>query len=346
MMNRRAAAIAVGLLVVLNLLVVFYYVRGTRVADDPFDGSGLGDAATVMQYSHPDFQETEQRIAHQIDILEDESLEESLERLNRSGAYYWPGAISEGGAFVLSDHVDPNASITDIERILSSRRFHKVFFELKELGSERSSSLLKTELERALEDYTVRMTEFLEQQNQSTGDAQNQPVVTVTVSFGSFNYEAGESPAVDLTGARLKVLAIVLLMGLHELRSCEPDVDAIVEKALAQHDQFLSQAAGRQQRQMGIITLMQVGLYSPSVLVTGLTGVRPPEAAKDLPAGLSEARSFPLTPYDALASWFDLHRRVNAVQIDDRKGTVDVEAQICTDAAAAHEWLLEAHSGG
>lgn len=336
-MFKRHAPVAIVIIVGIGL-VFFQYSRRYRAvaAQDRDKVATVAAAQSMTAYSHPDFRELQDRIAHQIRILAGESTEESLANLNRSGAYYWPGPISEEGGFEVANDVSPRVSVIDMERILSSRRFHKVYFELQKWSVKDSSAALKRELTAAVDDYSSRVSAFLDHERRSF-ESNRTGEIALTIPYTSIKYENGESVAVDITGARLKVLAIALLMGLSECGDCQPDVERVLQIANDQHRELVDSAASPQLRTFGIIALGQVGLYSPSVLTTSLAGVR----HKDADGPGFESRSFQITMYDAEVSWFDFHRRIGAVRVDDRKGAASVRTTICTDTRKFSEWLHE-----
>lgn len=225
-----------------------------------------------------------------------------------------------------------------MERILSSRRFHKVLHELSEKEPDFTAETLRNELVVAIEDYEKRFNTFAKMQLELSSQPSESGELTMTIPNGQFEYELGESDEVDIVGARLKVLSIVTLMGLLECKNCKAEVIGVIQVALSEYSRFFSDAPNDQLRTAGAVMISRVGLYSPSVLISSLTGLY----GQSVTGGVSmRAQSYPITRYDALASWFDQHHQVKAVALDDRNGVFTAKVHFCNDALAAHKLLLK-----
>jgi hypothetical protein len=94
------------------------------------------------------------RIKAEVDGLKAESLTKSLQELSNVDMFYWPGAPKPGYTAV-SSYVPLAQDVgqSDIEAIMSNRRFRKILSELSKLDIKVCSQMVRRELEHSIPEY-------------------------------------------------------------------------------------------------------------------------------------------------------------------------------------------------
>ena len=231
------------------------------------------------------------RIQEQIRLLRDESLENSLDRLDVMTAYLWPG-FPHSGMIPTSHrgHVEANRRV--IEEILSNRRFRKCWQELSRHPD--AVVLVQNKLRQTLASYSPVYQQFLDLQLQrhlKVGD-------DVVVVIGVLSNETGDG---SLVGLRYKLLALCLLASSITSDELTPDLLAVAKVALAQR-RYLDNA----ELPHGFPLITHASLYNILILGTALYGIslpdRPSEAIERLSKKWIERKlvdySAPATEYD------------------------------------------------
>ena len=217
--------------------------------------------------------------------LKDESIAESLvklsdvsmfnlERLPRPDLVVLKGESIPLGA--QKDH-------WDLEAIMSNRRFRKVFEHLSGISKDAASEMVNRELSAALAEYLplyersmrgIRSPEF-------KARLTNSQAFSGVPAFAIANVPEGE---VVVSGARLKVLALVWTSGMLGLSGSKDPVERVARLAVKQRAELYGEP--NLDSFFKAQTLKGAGLYNRQILSTGLLGV---EGNLDLEASATKA---------------------------------------------------------
>lgn len=167
------------------------------------------------------------RLADQKKEVEEEDLNEGLDNLSDVAMYYWPG--EEGPSWDFTDlPMSPDSGGDDIGRVLSNRRFQKLFEEFQHLSPGEASRTISKRIELALEEYSdLYSKEVLEHPDLFDPDAPGQ--------FGYFiSDNADGSPT--LAGSRMEIFALLTIAGNLNLDGVKPAYDKVLALALNQRE--------------------------------------------------------------------------------------------------------------
>ncbi len=190
------------------------------------------------------------------EMLEKESLEESLRNLGRVRMYY-----ERLYSFSTPLSGFRGSERAAIPRIMSNRRFGKVQRELRQMPTAEAAALVNRELPLALEAYRNDLRQRVER-------LENQPG-----SFGGIAHRIGsaEDPDDDYEGPlgrQLKVLSLLLLAGEIGGADCAASVTETVVEAIAVRDQVRENEALPAATRQDLI--QTTGLVSPRIIATAL----------------------------------------------------------------------------
>ena len=262
------------------------------------------------------------RIRKQIKILEEESLEESILKLDEVDSYYWPGAIHKMLSPVFP--LEKDAGQRDIDMIMSNRRFLKVFEELSNIEKEEATALLKKEINKSLKDYQSLYEQYLSENNDYFESVKSGKIPDSGPIFQINNNEDGTP---TFKGMRLKVLALVFLAGNLKLEGTSEAVNKVIADAIDQKKHLYENPFNNT-----IIScdfLVNAGLYNRQILITGFSGTSLNSANETqlLKNINSKKEEKVLTSFNADTTEYDLlsEKRGGPVPVDYSKGTINIE---------------------
>ena len=185
-----------------------------------------------------------------VEPLRGQSLEESLNTLDRMGHYMFSGAtIGVGSSITIDDSGRYRMGVNHQKIILSSRDFRKCVQEMKLLPQKEAARLIERHLDSALSAWIAAY--------ESGADA-------------SFLGEKEDGKPV-LRGLRYRVWALLLIAGTHELTDCHAAVKKVANLALEQKRNMPEFEEPIQQ----LWFLAEVSLWNPIILSAGLYGTHP-----------------------------------------------------------------------
>ena len=261
-------------------------------------------------------------LGQRVSALRDESVEESLQMLSQVWLFYrWPG--SSGGAGEVQLPEDARAERVVVERIMSNRRFLKVFQELSEMSPTKAGQLVAREIERTLPAYREMSEEYWQFTTGQDKRPRSRPP-----SFNQISNNLDGSPT--LYGLRHKLLSLVLIAGNLKLADSRPAIRSVVKEACRQRDR--SYVATAEHRRLAWAMIHDVALHNRRILATGIIGTSAGKAGQLAQddgklAGIFESRR--LTHYDAAFTYYDRHG-----QPDFSKGEIHVKFHKGLDDAA------------
>lgn len=260
------------------------------------------------------------RIDAQIETLNGESLEDSVDRLDEVEAYYWPGAV-RNGAFVPVLPLDPATGQWDVHTIMSNRRFLKVYQEISDIGENRAEALVGGELKASLAQYQSLLAEYM-LKNKRYFDSLEPGKVPSTGPLLQIGNNRDGTPT--LAGTRLKVLSLALLAGNLRLDGAKDSMRTVAAYALEQKahlhaDPFNSEIVAAD-------FLANIGLCNRQILVTGILGTSMTSEEEDrlLEDMRCQKQERVLTGFDARATPYDLYSRTQGgpIPVDYSKGRI------------------------
>ena len=263
------------------------------------------------------------RIAQDVEMLRKETLQDSLSLLSEIEMFYWPGEIESETFFSMPLRTEEGS--WEGNAILSNRRFLKIYQELRDLPSAKASELINAELETLLPQYLMMLEKTWKQllairtKNSGNGIAPNGAGPSLLISNNP-----DHSPT--LSGARLKILSLLLIAGNLKLSDSAEETKKIVSLALNQREMFYDAQTGLKGDRFGMLT--RVTLYNRQILATALLGVtNAPQVAEEKRWKTSE-----LTAYDAAFTPYDLMTRHGGpLPVDYTKGKQIVKTHVPLD---------------
>lgn len=206
------------------------------------------------------------RINMIIEILDKESVETSLARLDEHKMYTWGSTwIQHDKATLAEIPLQPGLGRSDLIAIMSNRRVLKLMEHLSTLRKAKAAALVEKEIDRALCEYN----RLWDQQMEYSKYLKRKP------------YRDPEKPTRDLylrradgkptlVAVRYKVLALLLLAGNLELRGTQPAVREVLEVAVRQRDLFYHNSI--YDKRACAPMLVWASLYHRQILGTAVLG--------------------------------------------------------------------------
>lgn len=266
------------------------------------------------------------RIEQVVATLAKESVGDSLNKLVDVNLFYWPGPLPStaysGGLVVEYLPLDKKFGQTDVEAILSNRRFLKIMEDLNKMDRTAVSELVNTELARASEVYNelfiAEMQRFAPhyQVEKLAGKA------SITgPTFVTGNVEEGK---VVIAGARLKVLALVFICGELGLTDCKSTVENVVKIALKQRTELYE--ASTLSPFFRAEMLKRASVYNRQILSSALLGLEKNDAQTAIMKELElQWRERKVPTYKTALTEFDLPVRSGAAKPDYSLGSRSIK---------------------
>lgn len=273
-------------------------------------------AQALLKATAPEIHE---RLVHTVSRLEEETMAQSLVNLAEVDLFFWPGPNRGSGTLVLRHlPLDPDVGDKDIGAICSNRRFCKLFEEAATLDKAVISRMLNSEFDRFTEGYLKLYDDKLQEQAPGFKVEKLEGRQAIAgPGFVTGNVKNGE---IVVAGARLKVLALVLMSGALELTDCETSIGNIARIALKQREDMY--ADGSLHPFFRSEMLKRASLYNRQIIGAALLGMKDEagQAAimKDL--GL-EWRECKLPSFKAALTEYDLPARSGVMEPDDSFGS-------------------------
>jgi hypothetical protein len=211
---------------------------------------------------------TEDRINMIIQILDKESVELSLSRLDEYRMYTWGGIwIYFQKSNYGEDEIPLKLGVCQKDPIciIANRRFLKLIEELPKLPKENAAHLVGREMSSALSEYTRLWDEQMEYSNYLKKKEYRDP--NKPTRFLILYREDGKP---TLVAMRLKVLTLALIAGNLRLYETQPEVGKILEAALEQRNNFYENPIFNKIAVAPM--LVEAGLYQRQILATAVLG--------------------------------------------------------------------------
>lgn len=267
---------------------------------------------------------TEEVIDKIIQILNKESVEESLSRLDEIKMYIWPGWVLTMGeredlSSILKTPLKTSVGQRDVVIIIANRRFLKLSHELALLPNEKAEDSVSREITSALSQYKILFDSYMQKHAETFQHNLNK---FPSKSLGFVHTTADGVPT--LLAMRFKVLALTLLAGNLQLQQTQPAISKVLETAIAQRDMFYTKNAFYQRD--AALMLCEGSLYNRQILATAVLGTyitsdMAGQLLKDLGYKLKSDR---LTRYNAVCTTHDLYPVEKRVPVDYSKGELTV----------------------
>jgi hypothetical protein len=277
-----------------------YFVRSACVMDGTEP-----DKVSKSPETNPAGDPARARTRRMVDALKKESVEKSVERMCLASAYDWPGTSAED-VLIVRFPLDSAPGIVDVHRLMSSRRFVKVYQELSTLPKIRATDLIRRELQVSLKKYDRLYEEYVEAVRSGSGAKSGRRL------WGAIS-DNGDVDNPTVLGLRLQVLGLVLLAGNLELKDTAPAVMTVAKRGVEQYKTL--QDPTKYSKSFAVSAAADFSLYSRHVLATGMIGTAP---LRDDPIVLEYAarlQTRELAPLDAARTPYDnMFERQNEFQ--------------------------------
>lgn len=292
-----------------NFLLIVFFIFSLQLAAFAAEDSNQTAQGKILKTE--DFPETwpetrkvfkldlpdEERINMIIQILDKESVELSLGRLDEYMMYTWG---STWAFYWKTDYgkdeipLKPGVCQKDLICIIANRRFLKLIDELSKLPKENAAHLVGREMSSALSEYTrlwdeqMQYSEFLKKKEYREPNKPTRALFMTT-----------KDGKPTLLAFRLKVLALALIAGNLRLDGTQPEVIKVLKAALEQRNNFYENPIFDKVAVAPM--LVDAGLYQRQILATAVLGtyVDPAGQEKILGQFRCELKTEKLQPYNA-----------------------------------------------
>jgi hypothetical protein len=236
----------------------------------------------------------ERRVQAQVAELQKETLAQSLEKLATDGlAYFLPGPSTMGDSAIIGDFppLDREVGQRNLERILSNRRFLKVFGDFKALDPAQASAVINKQVSADLEEYKAKL----------------EAAIAWTHAGGASRpgQENVPDPYHEVDGLCRRTLVLALVGSNLGLKDCQGLVASVTREALAQRQRFYVGTPEDWSLRLNILFIQS--LYNRQILGYALLRTAADEAAasRALAALGTQPVSRRLTTYTAFRTEFD-----------------------------------------
>ncbi len=253
----------------------------------------------------------EERIRSHIEILKNETLEETLQKLSLLEMYHWPGPPTRNMIQYAPSQRNQADDERDVHAILSNRRFLKALQELSAIPNDQAVSYVNRSLEQALVEYLRLFEEYMNEVAPFfLVDAEAiEGGVALPVSDN-----ADGSPT--LAGLRLQILSMVLIASHLKLDHASAVISKVVQTANSQYKQFHDNSS--YQEAFCRATLSRVSLYNRQILASCMLSFLAVEHSRTeiVKKYKSQWKAAKLTYYDSKATPYDQHVTRHVARID------------------------------
>jgi hypothetical protein len=233
-------------------------------------------------------------------------MEQTLDKLSLVDMYYWPGLSGEEPVSRTGFPFPPSYGERDVEHLMSNRRVLKAYQELGALPKPDAGKLVNRQLEKAVEGYDRLLGEFIKE---------NGPFYPPTAQNPAGpGFVIGNTDKPTLIGAKLQILALVLLAGNLELRDSAPAVLGVAKRATEQYEQF--QADRTYHLNFRFQILKKGSLYNRQALAVGLLGTMSKRDDPVVTKYQGRLSSKMLTHFDARKTPYDAAAQLGMVDVD------------------------------
>lgn len=291
--------------------------KGRKPEDFP---AGWPETRKVIKSDLP----IEVRINRVIQILDKETVELSLRRLDEYNMYTWGGAWMDYEKSTWSGEKEiplkPGVCRADLIAIMANRRFLKLIEKLSLLPKNEAADLLSKEIMSALSQYTKLWDEQMEYAEY----LKRKPYRTPGKPTRDLALLRGDGKP-TLVAVRLKVLALLFLAGNLQLHGTQPAINKVLEVGIRQRNMFYENPIF--DKGACAPMLVWAGLYQRQILGTAVLGTyvdsaKQKEILKQFGCKFKSER---LTRYNAAVTPYDLHTVRKRIPADYSKGELTVK---------------------
>jgi hypothetical protein len=180
-----------------------------------------------------------ERVSKEVAKLETETLEESLSKLSDLNMFNL-AFLAFNGAGYISQPGDPlrkEAGQTDLEAVMSNRRFLKVLDDLGKMKKPEATALVNQCLSMALVEYI----KLYDAELLKLGPMFHEDSFAGQRSFSGPGFAlTSTSGKREIRGTRLNVLSLVWISGILELLGCKEQIERVTNLALNQRGNMYS----------------------------------------------------------------------------------------------------------
>lgn len=241
------------------------------------------------------------KIQEQIIELRNETISASIARLTSLNMYNWPGPMNMESEVRLEFPPVPTSGISDFQRVLSNRRFSKVFSELSKLSRQEAEDYVSGALIESMESYRGSISKALNNYK-AAAETSTENGILVGLPRPLSDSSDGQS---QLAGDRMSMFALATLAGELGLAGCRNEIDEFVTEALSGRNAIENAGLGSFLRADALQTIALSNRYVLAVAILGTldSGNAIQDHTKS-PVPF-EWSMIELTAYDALRSPFD-----------------------------------------
>ena len=180
-----------------------------------------------------------ERVSKEVAKLETETLEESLSKLSDLNMFNLAFLPFNGAGYIAQpgDPLRKEAGQTDLEAVMSNRRFLKVLDDLGKMKKPEATALVNQYLSMALVEYIklydaelLRLGPMFHEDSFAGQRVFSGPGFALTSSSGK----------PEIRGTRLNVLSLVWISGILELLGCKEQIERVTRLALNQRRNLYS----------------------------------------------------------------------------------------------------------
>jgi hypothetical protein len=264
------------------------------------------------------------RISAQVRQLQSESVTGSLAKLSDINMYHWPGPPPPAGRLVKA-HIPLSADVgqSDLEAIMSNRRFRKSFVELKRIDRAKASEIIDQEFAAALTSYLP----FYDLEMQRNAPHYKLDRIADNTVITGPTFAVGNAPQGEevIAGLRLKILGMVWIVGSLGLTDNKALVERVADLAVKQRAELYNDPTLHPFFRVQM--LERASLYNRQLISSAFLGLvlDPRIEASVLKAVGCEWQERTLGVYASELTEFDLPVRSGVMKPDYSRGSFSVK---------------------
>lgn len=251
-----------------------------------------------------------------IQLLDKESINESIKRLAETHLYQLPGVLAVGS--------ETESEYGDVIRIIGNRRFLKILHELSLLPRSEAGNILNKDIDNTLKKYNTQLDKFLNTYSGTFKHNRNTQRIKDKKLIAFITYDPKAKGPI-LAGLRYKLLTLALIAGNLNLDSMQSSIDKISQTAIDQRNRFSTEELFTKFDGMNLIA--ETSLYNRRILGIAVLGTfvnSDKERGQVLKSLNLDVKTKQMTPYNSKVTPLDSSHTHNFVPVDFSNGELSV----------------------
>ena len=271
------------------------------------------------------------KLEQQTTMLQGESTKQSLQKLSNIEMFYWPGprtGMSGSSGFEPILPLRKEQGQTALEAIISNRRFSKLVSELSKIEAEELAATLKAEINNTFTEHKKTYAKKLENVRLLRSIAIKKGKLNNASVIGGVGFSITNPPEgqVSVVGVRLKLLSLVWIAGILDVKACLPEIRQIADFAKTERDKMYEDDQLHSFVRSRI--LINLSAYHPQIIASAILALSNDKDSVDSFTDKHQIQwqQTDLTAYDAFMTPFDLPVRTLKFKPDFTRGNIIIHS--------------------